>query len=221
MNKIQERKLYMNIKKIYDVSLVLKKNIATYPGDPQYDIDEYSSIKKGSVANNSHIKMGVHTGTHVDAPKHFIDNGTTIDNLPLDYLLGEAKVFEISGEKVITKALIEKLDIQKNDIVIFKTDNSDILQDTVFHTEYTYFDFSAAEYLKNIGIKTVGCDYLSIEQFKTSRHVAHETLLGANIVIIEGLLLKGIKPGKYFLSALPLKIQNGNGSPVRAILMEI
>ncbi|MDF2686858.1 MAG: arylformamidase, partial [Clostridia bacterium] len=158
---------------------------------------------------------------HVDAPKHFIDNGITIENLTLDYLIGEAKVYEILNNKVITKELIKNLDIVKNDIVIFKTDNSEILQDSHFHTEYTFFDLSAVEYLKNIGIKTIGCDYLSIEQFKTPRHVAHETLLGADIVIIEGLLLKGIKPGKYFLSALPLKIQNGNGSPVRAVLMEI
>ena len=210
----------MNLRNIYDVSLLLNKDVVTYPGDPVCDIQEYSSIKKGNVVNNSNIKMGSHTGTHVDAPKHFFDNGITIEKLSLDYLIGEAKVFEILGEKVITKKLIEKYDIQKNDIVLFKTDNSEFLESSDFHIDFTYFDLSAVEYLKNIGVKTVGCDYLSIEQFKTPRHVAHETLLGANIVIIEGLLLKGIKPGKYFLSALPLKIQNGNGSPVRAVLIE-
>lgn len=210
----------MIIKNIYDISLTLNDNIVSYPGDPKFEIDNYSSINKGNAANNSQIKIGTHTGTHLDAPKHFIDNGFTIENLSLDYFIGKAKVFEVLNEKVITKKHLENFDIQKDEIVIFKTDNSEILEKSNFHTQYTYFDLSAAEYLRDLKIKTVGCDYLSIEQFNAAGNAVHKTLLKANIVILEGLLLKGIKPGEYFLSALPLKIQNGNGSPMRAVLIE-
>lgn len=208
-------------KKIYhDVTLDFSENIAIYPGDPPLEITERMSIAKGDVANVSLLSFGSHTGTHIDAPKHFIDSGLTVDKLPLDHFMGKAKVFEFKDKDAVTFGDIKDLDIKKGDIIIFKTRNSSSLTNSKFDESFAYVAPDAAKYLAGIGIKTLGFDYLSVERYGSTAFETHYALLGSGIVIIEGLYLEGINAGEYEIIALPIKIKNGNGSPVRVVLIE-
>lgn len=210
----------MSERRYYDVSMALCEEIPVFPGDPGLEITSHMSISNGDKANVSVISMGSHTGTHIDAPKHFIDTGAAIDELPPEYFMGEAKVFEIPDKDAVTFEDISSLDIEKGDIVLFKTRNSKERKTREFNKNSVYIAPDAASYLAEIGIKTVGIDYLSVERFGSEFCEVHHTLLESGIVIIEGLNLDGIKPGKYEISALPLKISGGNGSPARVVLIE-
>jgi len=211
-----------NMKKIYDISILIHPEMVVYKGDPAVKIDVHNKIVDNKGANTSLIHFGSHTGTHIDAPNHFINDGKTTDIVDLSKFIGECKVFEIMNTDCIKKEHIIKLDIQKDDIILFKTDNKTIITKNDFYTDHVYINHDAAEYLVEIGVKTVGIDYLSVEQYQsTSKFSTHKLLLGNDICIIEGLNLSEIREGKYFISALPLKFLDGNGSPVRAVLMEL
>lgn len=207
------------VKKIYDVTLALAADTIIYPGDPPLIIEADKSIARGDGYNLSKITLGSHTGTHIDAPKHFYDHGTTVDRLNLDCLLGQARVFQMDGE-VIDVNMLKPLGIMKDDIVLFKTENSHLLGQAHFTTDYTYVTPEAAEFLALRGIKTLGFDYFSIEKYDSSSAAAHCALLKREIVIIEGLDLRQVKPGLYQMVALPLKINQGDGSPARVVLIE-
>jgi len=195
--------------------------MAVWPGDNGVDISRDAAMQKGNHCNISTIRMGVHTGTHADAPFHFIDGGTKIDNVDLTNFIGLVKVFELASSKLVKVEDIKELPINKGDIVFFKTSNSLIPEGAVFNKEYIYLDIAAAEVLVERGIKTVGVDYLSVEGFNSEGHLVHKLLLSKNIGILEGLCLKEVEEGEYLFSALPLKIEDGDGSPVRAVLLEI
>lgn len=206
--------------KYYDITMEISPDTIVFPGDPGVEINESASISKGDVCNVSLLKFGSHTGTHMDAPKHFYDNGNTIDKLKLDYFYGAVKVFEIPNVTEITVNNLEALDINEGDRIILKTRNSELLKEKEFKTDFTYITGEAAEYLVKKKIRTIGVDYLSVEQFGSENFEAHYALLENNIAIIEGLYLADIKPGNYTLIALPLKIVGGNGSPTRAVLID-
>lgn len=206
-------------KKYYDISMDFTEGMVVYPGDPAVEITEASSIKKGDLCNVSTITFGSHTGTHIDAPRHFYDDGLTVDRLPLDYFIGKAKILEIMDRDFVTEADLKCFDIDKGDIILLKTKNSVMKQTDVFDTGFAYLAPDGAEYLCRRGIKTLGIDYLSVEKFQFDVPDAHYLLLKHNIVIIEGLVLKDVQQGEYELVALPIKITNGNGSPVRAVLI--
>jgi arylformamidase len=204
----------------YDISQTINPGIVVYPGDPEVKFDQTFSIVKGDIVNLYNITMGSHTGTHVDAPKHFYDQGLTIDQLSMDYFIGPAKVFELLKSSTISQADLESCDIQKGDIVLLKTKNSALLARTDFDPSFTYVDPGAAEFLADVGIRTLGFDYLSIDPYKSLDFKAHYILLGRNIVIIEGLNMSAVAPGEYQMVALPLKLQDGNGSPARVVLIK-
>jgi Predicted metal-dependent hydrolase len=204
----------------YDVTQTITPEIIIYPGDPAVRIEQTMSIAEGSIVNLSNLSMGVHTGTHVDAPKHFYDHGLTIPELALDYFIGPAKVFGFQDQASIAKTDIQPLDIKKGDRILFKTQNSALLAKSAFDPAFTYLAPDAAEYLADIGIRTLGFDYLTIDPYGNSDFTAHYALLGRNIVIIEGLDLGAIIPGEYQMVALPLKLQDGNGSPARVVLIK-
>jgi len=211
----------MSGKKIFhDITLDFSPDLVVYPGDPALEITEHMKIENGDIANISILRFGSHTGTHIDAPRHFIASGTTVDRLPLEHFIGKAKVFEFKNEEKIEADSLKGLEIARGDIILIKTKNSHVITNKEFKTDYTYIAPDAAEYLADIGIKTLGFDYLSVEKYGSGDFRAHHALLEKGIVIIEGLVLRGIKPGEYEIIALPLKIRNGNGSPVRAILIE-
>ena len=210
----------MKFGKVIDISRKIHKDIPVWPGDEKVKLQKGMSIKNGDICNLSSINMSVHTGTHTDAPRHFIDEGMDIASLDLASFIGYAKVFELDVKECITKESIEKLPIDSGDIVLFKTSNS-LLSEDVFHEKFIYIDISAASYLVEKKIKTVGVDYLSVDCFKSFDYPVHKLLLSSNIGIIEGLNLRHVKEGSYLLCSLPLKIDNADGSPVRAVLIEI
>jgi arylformamidase len=202
----------------FDATLELRPGMPVYPGDPAPDFSEAASISRGDPCNVSLLSFGSHTGTHIDAPKHFYDDACGVDRLPLECFLGSARVAGIFGRPVITAADLSPLGIAAGDIILLKTDNSAFIKDGCFHTDYAHLDRDAAEFLVKAGIRTLGFDYFSVERFGSGVPSVHYALLGAGIAIIEGLDLSAVPPGQYEISALPLKLRDGNGSPARVVL---
>jgi arylformamidase len=210
----------MKIKRVIDISRKIYPGMAVWPGDTGPDITREELIRNGGVCNLSSIHMGVHTGTHIDAPLHFIDEAKDVGNLDLSRFIGFVNVFELDVKKFITSEDIKDLPIKAGDIVFFKTLNSEIPEEEGFRKDYIYFDRSAAELLIQIGVKTVGFDYFSIDGYGLGCHPVHQLILSHEIGVIEGLYLKEVKAGTYFFSCLPLRISGVDGSPVRAVLLE-
>ncbi|HVG17996.1 MAG TPA: cyclase family protein [Blastocatellia bacterium] len=204
--------------KIYDVTLPLSEDMIVYPGDPPVKIERKNVISKNEAAYNlSHYSFGSHSGTHVDPPIHFIINGVTVDKLPLELLMGRARVVEVTAAR-IDEAVLEEFDFTADARVLFKTRNSYLLNGKKFAEDYVYMTAGAARTLVSNGIKVVGIDYLSIEKFGDESYETHRTLLGAGTVIIEGLDLREIEPGDYEMICLPLKVKDGDGAPARVVL---
>jgi arylformamidase len=208
---------------IYDVSLPLSAATPTYPGDPGIEITNWLTLANGDHANVSLIHFGLHSGTHVDAPSHFIASGAKVDSLPLDSLLGEAEVIEVPDDvRIIDRSFVVANCVGRSQRILFKTNNSAFwnnLKDG-FRENYVYVDHVAARWLVEKGIKLVGIDYLSIEQFKSQNFETHHAFLSNGIVILEGLDLREVPSGVYELLCLPLKIAGGtgDGAPARVIL---
>jgi arylformamidase len=208
---------------IYDISISISELTPIYPGDPTVRIERWESIADGNVANVSYLHLCAHTGTHIDAPSHFIDGAKGIDKIPLETLVGEARVVTIPDE---IKAIEAKhiLDLKLNNVtrILFKTRNSSFWNDSPlnFREDYSSLTAEGAEVLVQLGIKLVGIDYLSIEPSNTSDFQTHKILLSNGIVILEGLNLYDVPEGNYELSCLPLKLAGGmlDGAPARAIL---
>jgi arylformamidase len=204
--------------KIYDVTLPLSEDMIVYPGDPPFKIERKSIINKNEATSNlSHYSLGSHSGTHVDPPFHFIVDGVTVDKLPLELLMGRARVVEVTSPR-IDEAVLEEFDFTVDARVLFKTRNSYLLSRKSFVEDYVHVTPGAARALVSGGIKVVGIDYLSIEKFGDESFETHRTLLGAGTVIIEGLDLREIEPGDYEMTCLPLKIKDGDGAPARVVL---
>jgi arylformamidase len=203
----------------YDISQTITPDIIVYPGDPAVRIEQTMRITRGDTVNLSSISMGNHTGTHIDAPKHFYDQGLTIPDIPFDCLIGPAKVFEFMEEQAIGKSQLQAYNIKQGDRVLFKTRNSALLTRKEFDPSFTYLMPEAAEYLAEIGIRTLGLDYLTIDPYGSNDFKAHYILLKKEIIIIEGIDLSVVQPGEYQMVALPLKLYDGNGSPARVILI--
>lgn len=208
---------------IYDVSVPLSATTPTYPGDPGIEIKQWLTLANGDHANVSLLHFGVHSGTHVDAPAHFIEGGAKVDSLPLQSLIGAAQVVEVPDDvKVINESFVAANCGQKCQRILFKTRNSNFWNtpEQGFRTDYTFIDPSAARVLVESGIKLVGIDYLSVEQFRSDKFETHHILLSNRVVILEGLDLREVAAGPYELICLPLKIAggNGDGAPARTIL---
>ena len=204
--------------RIHDVTRLISEDMTVYKDR------ESKKIKRTVVADyekadyyESRMDMDMHCGTHIDAPLHMIKGGDTIEKYDLSKFIGDCKVFDLTDvDEAIRKKDIENLDIQKDDIVIFKTKNS---FDQGYNPKFVYIEEDAAMYLSEKGIKTVGIDAMSIERDK-KEHPSHKIILGANIGVIEDLYLKNVGQGQYFLSALPLNIRGSEASPIRAVLIE-
>lgn len=208
--------------KIHDISLPIVSGGLIYPGNPPIDITQVSSIAAGASSNGSRISFGSHTATHVDAVHHIVDGGATVESMRLDVLIGEALLVRFPDDVMsITAAHLEPIDMTGIERVLFATRNSGFNRSPDFVRDYTYVAPDAAELLLKRGMKLVGVDYLSIEQFKSGHHRTHKTLLGAGVVIIEGLSLSAPAPGKYELICLPLLFPGLDGAPARAVLREL
>ena len=195
-----------------------------YKGDPGVEIKTFKAITKGDSANASQISMGLHTGTHVDAPNHFIDGTKRVHELDPQKLMGDCRVVEIAGD-VIAIEPEHVGDIAGVERVLFKTRNSEFWSspEDGFRADFTYITPATAKLLADSGIVLVGIDYLSIEKSGSPGRPVHVTLLQNEIVILEGLDLRGIEPGDYELICAPLKYDGatGDGSPARTFLREI
>jgi len=208
---------------IYDVSVPLSSTTPTYPGDPGIEIKQWLTLARGDAANVSLINFGLHSGTHVDAPAHFIEGGAKIESLPLESLIGEAEVVEVANDiRVIDESFVVANCSGGSQRILFKTRNSAFWNNSQdgFREDYTYIEPAAARLLAESGIKLVGIDYLSVEQFKSDHFGTHHALLSRGVVIVEGLDLRAVPSGFYELICLPLKIAggSGDGAPARVVL---
>jgi arylformamidase len=206
---------------IYDVTVPITNSMTVWPGDPPVRLSSKSHLSrdKTHTVRLTAIEMGSHTGTHIDAPFHMIDEGTRLEQFPLEILTGKAAVFEISGVRSLGRAELERFEWDGVERVLFKTENSRHWQDGQFYEEFVYLEPSGAELLVERGVRLVGIDYLSIDKFRSESHPSHFVLLQKNIPILEGLNLSAVPPGEYTLVALPLNLQNADGAPARVILM--
>jgi arylformamidase len=205
-----------------DVSVPLHNGMVHWPGDPPYKIHRVMDQGKGDMCTVSQVSMGVHTGTHMDAPLHFIKNAPAIDEMPFHATIGPARVIPIYDRKAIGREELERHQIEANERLLFKTANSERLWHTErFNEDFTFIDESGAKYLAERGVLLAGVDYLSVGGFRQDAVETHHALLGAGIWVIEGLNLNGVDPGPYELICLPLKLVDSDGSPARAILRSI
>jgi arylformamidase len=162
--------------------------------------------------------MSAHTGTHVDAPRHFFDDGPGTEALSLDLLIGRTRVIELTSSDAIAAEDLVSIDFSGEVRLLIKTRNSDLWDSPEFHTDYVGVTESGARHMVERGIKVVGVDYLSVEQFRRPGAPAHHVLLGAGVVVIEGLNLRGVEPGVYDMYCLPLRIVGSDGAPARVVL---
>lgn len=201
-----------------DISVTIKSKMVRWPSDPLVQIRRTKDMDKGDNNNVSLISMGSHTGTHMDAPRHFFAKGKSLDKMPLSVTVGPARVLAIKNAQCITAQELRRSRIKRGERIIFKTRNSSFWKTNVFQEEFVYISLEAAKYLSQVGISVVGADYLSVGGYQKDGAKTHKTILGRGIWIIEGLNLFGVKPGNYDLICLPLKILDSDGAPARAII---
>lgn len=205
-----------------DVTVPVKDGMVHWPSNPPVKIDRISDIRKGASSNVSLITMGSHTGTHMDSPLHFFPNGKGLDKMPLEATMGPCRVIEIKHKWFITVEEIRPKQIRQGERILFKTRNSKRCWKTdKFINDFVHFSVDAAKFLAEKKVQTIGVDYLSVGGHKshsTNGREVHLALLGAGIWVIEGLNLSKVKPGKYDLAALPMKLKDGDGGPTRVVI---
>ncbi|NPV56192.1 MAG: cyclase family protein [Anaerolineae bacterium] len=208
--------------KIYDISLTIAPEMPTWPGDPKLVLERVNKMEEGANANVTRLDMGVHTGTHIDAPYHFVMEGGTVEHVPLDVLIGPAQVITMPDSlSTIHRKDLEQIGVPAGTTrLLIKTRNSRLWGEHVneFDTSFVALEPDAAQYLVDRGVKFVGIDYLSIAPFKRSKET-HQILLRANVVILEGANLWQVPSGEYQMYCLPLKLAKTDGAPARVILI--
>ena len=204
--------------KLIDVSVPLDENLPTYPGNTPYSLQAVKRITRGDSSNVSTVHMSAHSGTHVDAPRHFFDKSPGVEGLALEILIGRARVIEITSRKGIGADDLADIDLSDDIRVLFKTSNSRLWGSGAFQKDYVGVTEAGARYLLDHGIKLVGVDYLSVEPFKKPGAPTHHLLLGAGIIVIEGLNLRDVEPGIYEMFCLPLVLVGADGAPARVVL---
>lgn len=197
---------------IFDISVPVRPGMVTYPGDPTVTLERVVSIAEGGVVNLSRLDFGVHSGTHVDAPVHFIDGAPAAESLPLEVLIGPARVLDLTAAERLDASAFE--DVELHERVLLKTRNSELWERDTFADEFLALKEDAARRLIDGGVRLVGIDYLSIGD-----EAAHRALLRAGVVAIEGLDLRDVEPGDYELVCAPLKLVGSDGAPARVLLV--
>jgi arylformamidase len=208
--------------RIYDVTVGISPQMPVWPGDPAVQLERVAAIASGANANVSRLTCGVHTGTHVDAPLHFIDGAAPIESLPLKLLTGRAYVVNLPSAKVIDEATLKAAGLPpRTRRVLFRTRNSELwAKEKAFQTDFVAVDASGARWLVKKGVQVVGIDYLSVAPYGQSKET-HRTLLEAGVIVIEGLDLSRVTQGRYSLCCLPLKLMGSDGAPARVILVGV
>lgn len=208
------------MRRIYDISIPLVDGGVVWPGNPPIRVTGHQTIGGGTRSNVSALALGSHAGTHVDAQRHFFADGQTVDQIPLERMVGPALVVHIPDDvRSIGATELRKHQLEGWDRVLLRTRNSALLRRPAFVEDYTFLSRDGAEYLLTLGIQLVGIDYYSVEAFGSPDAATHRLLLGARVVIVEGLDLAEPPPGPYELVCLPLAIPGIDGAPARAILV--
>lgn len=206
--------------RLYDITVPIENGMPVWPGDPAVRLGQVSSIAQGANANVSSLACGVHVGTHVDAPHHFLDGASTVEALPLDVLLGKAYVADLRRAAVVDAAALDRARIPSRTArLLLRTRNSDYWKrgERAFQTDFVAVDASGAEWLVRRKIKLIAVDYLSVAPYGHSRPT-HQILLSAGVVVVEGVDLSRVPPGSYTLYCLPMKLVGSDGAPARAVL---
>ncbi|HWQ19651.1 MAG TPA: cyclase family protein [Methanotrichaceae archaeon] len=208
---------------VYDISVLLGESNTNYPGDTPYSRSLDTSIKEGASYSLSTLVMSAHAGTHIDAPAHFIENGMTIDLYPPSRFILKAAVIPIKDSQSIKPGEIQGLEMEKGEAILFQTRNSKsgLSRSGRFCKDYVYLTEEASEICISSGASMVGIDYASIERYESKGDPVHHRLLENDVLILEGLDLGHVPPGRYNLYCLPLLIKGGEASPVRAILCPV
>ena len=202
-----------------DVSVPVHTSMVHWPGDPPFQIRRTADLERGDVCTVSQVSMGVHTGTHMDAPLHFVRGGAAMDALPLDAVLGRARVIEILAREAIDAETLRPCRLQAGERVLLKTRNSsEAWKRPDFVEDFVHISRDGAAYLAERRVRTVGIDYLSVGGYQRDGTETHLALLTAGIWLIEGLDLSAVGPGAYELMCLPLRLVGAEGAPARAVL---
>jgi arylformamidase len=206
---------------VHDVSRPLQDGGAIYPGDPEIVFRAHSSIDRGDPANVTALALGSHSGTHVDAPSHFLSGGSPVDRIPLERLIGPAAVLDLPAELAsVGAAELAGQDLRGHRRVLLRTRNSAAAAETRFTPDYCSLSPDGAQYLIDQGVELVGIDAPSVEPFGSADFAVHHLLLGRGVVIVEGLDLSSVSAGIYQLVCLPLRLAGLDGAPARAVLIE-
>jgi arylformamidase len=209
--------------RLIDVSLPIGPDLLTWPGDPGLDVRPSKRISEGDAANVSELRIGTHTGTHVDPPVHFVEGTDPIDLVSLDVLYGQAVVADLTGVAAIGPTELEGLGLPEGtERLLCRTKNSELWtrMPVEFPDDYVAVTPEGARWLVDRGLRLVGVDFLSVEAKGAGGHPVHHTLLENGVVIVEGLNLSEVEPGDYTFACLPLRITDGDGGPARAMLVE-
>jgi arylformamidase len=211
----------MEFKEIYDISLLLGKEDVCYPGDTPYSRKEASSIWKGAAYNLSSLTLSSHAGTHIDAPAHFLKKGKTIDQYLAQYFVLPVHVIAVEDKDSIKPESLQNLDIESGDALLFKTFNSisGLSCNGSLSEKFVYMSEAAAHLCVDLKVGLVGIDYLSIDRYSDEAAPVHRILLENDILILENINLRNVSAGDYTLFCPPLKIMDGEASPVRALLL--
>ncbi len=206
--------------RLIDISVTISPDLPVWPGDGPVVLEQISHVDAQGGSNVSRLECTVHTGTHLDAPLHFIENGLAVDEIPLKQLIGRAYVVDLTGAESITAGVLDQAGIPpRTRRILIKTRNSEYWASTdqAFREDYVAVDPSGAHWLVRKGVQLVGVDYLSVAAYADPAPT-HRILLGSNVLVLEGLNLFEVEQGRYTLYCLPLKIMKGDGAPVRAVL---
>ncbi len=208
------------MKKPIDVSITISSDATVYPGDNPIEVSSICTITNSCPCRITKLGWTTHFLTHVDPPSHFVLDGNSLDEIPLDRFVVDAVVHEVFGECVLAED-ITSLHLKPGDSLLLKTKNSWQWSGTgAFNERHVYISKEAANEIVKARLNLVGFDYVSIDQYGNEEYPAHRAILGADVIVLEGLALRDVVPGRYKLIALPLKIEKGDGSPVRAVLFQ-
>lgn len=202
-----------------DVSVTVRHGMPHWPDNPPIVLERAMDIGRGDGCNVSHLALGVHTGTHMDGPVHFLHEAAGLDDMPLSATIGEARVIEIDDPHEISPEELRRHRLRSGERILFRTANSSrCWQSDTFVEDFVAFSEAAAVHLAEVGVQTVGIDYLSVGGYHADGARIHRILLDAGIWIIEGLDLSAVRAGRYDMICLPIKLHNSDGAPARAIL---